>query len=190
MDINEAPHMNGTEESEALPPGHMRLATGVVLEVVEASIFAIEKVQRRLIAQEPKPPMVMSRDEAHQEPNESDPEYQKQMLIYKADLTEKTYEIALATGTRIVSLPEGFPTPESEEWSNDLAEFQIEVAQKNPFRYADWIKYVAGKGPTDFARLLKAVMMGVGTTEKEVAEALETFPGVAPRGIPDTANRP
>lgn len=185
-----APNRNGTEETEALPANHIQLATGVVLEVVEASIFAIQKVQSRLAKEEPQPPMVTSSDEAHQEPNESDPEYARQIAEWKANLVEKSYEVAVATGTKIVTLPDGFPNVESTEWSETLAVFGVEVAETGPLRYADWIKYEAAKGPSDFARLLKAVMTGIGTTEQEVAEAIATFQGVASGGGSDEAGSP
>ena len=184
---------NGVKEaldSAPLPDDQVRLRTGVVLRIVQPSLFAVTEVQRQMAREAPAVPTVRNVDQDRDEPNESDPDYIRAKEAHDALLGTRLYDVALVTGTEVVSVPEGFPTIDSDEWVDDLAFLGITAAPGGKARHSQWIKYIAAKETDEFTLLLKLVMGRIGTSEEEVAEALETFPGVATRGIPDTANRP
>ena len=162
----------------------LTLSTGVVLRLKRPSAWALTEVQRQMAREAPKPPVVYNADKDREEPNESDPRYWEALAEHATRLTERLYEVVIATGTEIASLPDGFPGPDDPIWRENLEAVGIELPPPDRKRpsYIAWIKYVAAPVNEDWQALYAPLLRQIGTAEEDVAAALAAFRGNTERG--------
>lgn len=153
------------------------LTTGVELEVFKPAILAIREVERQVNALRPKPPSIYREDKETNEENPEDPDYIAAFQEWQTEGTERQFNIALITGTRIARVPEGIAKLDSEEWHGILRVLGVELAKTKEERYIQWAKYVAAPELKDFFMIIGRVMSLIGVREEEVAEAVEAFRG-------------
>lgn len=169
---NDVPAVN--EDRDALL---ITLSSGVVLRRTQPAAWALTEVERQMAPQKPKPPMVDNPDRGRAEPNEADPDYQQELSDFYTLLTERRYQVVIATGTRVESVPEGVPGPESDEWVEMLAALGLPCPPNmgKTERYLRWVKYVAAPSNEDWSALYAPVLRQIGTPEEDVAAATEIF---------------
>lgn len=159
------------------------LSTGVELEIFKPAILAIREVERQINAQKPKPPSIYREDKETNEENPEDPDYINNIQTWQAEALERQFNIALITGTKIHSIPDGIAKFESEEWHGLLSVINVELEKSKEQRYIQWAKYVAAPELKDFFMIIGRVMSLIGVREEEVAEAVEAFRGDAERRV-------
>lgn len=153
------------------------LSTGVVLRLRQPSTWAVTEVVRQMMKDRPEPPVLPNPDRGRDEVNEADPDYQAALVAWDDRLLERKYEVVIATGTRVESLPADMPACESAEWLEVLAAVGLpQPAEMTATeRYIRWVKYVAAPALTDWIALIQGMQPRAGTPETEVAAAAETF---------------
>lgn len=160
------------------------LSTGVVLRLKQPSGWAVTEVTRQMMRERPKPPVLHNPDADRDEENEADPDYQAALTDWDNRLLERKYEVVIATGTEVESVPSGMPAPNDPAWEEMLAALGIpQPAEMTPTqRYIRWVKYVAAPAwPEDWMLLVLRTAPRAGTPEVEVAAAAESFRGDAQR---------
>lgn len=160
-----------SEEQENI----LELSTGVKLSVHKPSVFVIRAIEKKNQSLKPKPPMVMIEEKQREEPNDQHPDYLKALEEWEADGTERQYDVAIMTGTKLYSVPDDFPKPESEIWHDVLTLIDIPLGATEQQRYTQWVKFIAAPNPMDMGLILAKVMSMLGIRESEVAEAVEAF---------------
>lgn len=151
------------------------LSTGVVLRLKRAAAWALTEVQRQMALGQPKPPVYHNPDKGRDEVNEADPAYVEALAAHLLRLTERLYEVCVATGTEIVSLPEGLPPPQDDGWRDVLASVGIPLSDDPRRRYIEWVKYVAAPGNDDWNTVTTPLLRQVGTLEEDIAAAVALF---------------
>ncbi len=152
------------------------LSTGAVFKIRQVSPMLVSDLTRRY--PEPKVPMIKIEGKARSEPNPSDPDYIEAHEEWKHKMIAVAYDALVMFGTELVSLPEGLPGPESDEWVENMSLLGYEPDLSHPKRrYLAWVKYVAATNDEDVARLNGQVVAESGTPEEEVTKAAESFPG-------------
>ena len=157
-------------------------SVGVVLRLKQPSTWTLTAVNRQMDETEPKPPVIMNDNKGREEPNEADPAYIKAVESHYVRRLERLYEVTIATGTEIVSVPEGVPALDDPAWVERLTAFGVEVPASPTLRYAAWVKHVAVPGTEEWLALQNPLLRRVGTPEEDVAAAAATFRGNAERG--------
>lgn len=155
------------------------LTTGVELEIFKPAILAIREVERQVNAQRPKPPSVYREDKETEEENPEDPDYIAAVQEWQTEATERQFNIALITGTKIHSIPDNIAKFDSDDWHGILNVLGVELAKSKEEKYIQWAKYVAAPELKDFFMIIGRVMSLIGVREEEVAEAVEAFRGDA-----------
>lgn len=166
----------------AKQPDLLTVSTGVVFRLKQPSTWALTNVQQQLMREEPKVPMVFIESKGREEPNEADPAYIAALRRHASRISERLYEVVIATGTEVDSVPDGFPTFDQDSWRDTLLGVGVELSDDPRRRYVEWVKYWAATGELDWLQLYTPLLRKVGTSEADVAEATEAFRGVPERG--------
>lgn len=153
---------------------------GVRLKLGKVPNLIVQDATRRL--KEPTPPKVWIADKETEEENPNDPAYQKAQQEFEFERGMLAMSVYFVRGTRVLSIPEGFQTAESEEWSTELEEIAgLSIPNMGPRRYLAWLKYVA-LSDDDFHKLMTQIMRYSGTTlEVDVNRAADDFRNSPPR---------
>jgi hypothetical protein len=157
------------------------MSTGVVFRITQPSTWAITDVGRQMATEEPEVPMVYITDRDRSEPNASDPAYRKAYSAHLLRLIERQYEVMIATGTEVVSVPDGFPGVD-DDWRSRLLGVGVRLSDRPERRYVEWVKYVAAPLNEDWQALIAPLYRQVGTPEEDVAVAVAAFRSVPERG--------
>jgi hypothetical protein len=157
-------------------PGTWKSENGVVLKLKKVSRFVIVDMGRKIPV--PKIPVVYIEDKGRNEENPNDPDYIEALNEANYKRAMATVTASLTLGTEIVSLPEGMPGPDDDEWFSVLEALDIDVPKDNKrLRYSAWLKYIA-LDDNSFNDLIQLVFKFSGlTTEQEVAAAQNGFRG-------------
>lgn len=156
-------------------PEELTVSTGVVFRLRTPSAWAQTNVQRQMARTQPQPPIVHIEEKGRDEPNPADPAYLEALGQHELTLRERLYEVTIATGTEVLSVPDGFPTVEDESWRKTLLGAGVELSDNPDRRYIEWVKYCAAPANEDWLRLYSPLLRRVGTPEEDVAEATKTF---------------
>lgn len=170
-------------------PEELTLSTGVVLRVTTPSAWAMTAINRQLNASIPQPPMVDLPDRGRAEPNFSDPAYTQALLDHETLRHERLLEVGIATGTEVLSVPDGFSPWEDDGWRRRLEALGVELSdpEDRDRRYIEWVKFWACRLNTDWIAIVYPVLRKVGTPEEDVAAAVDTFRGEPERGTDHVA---
>lgn len=171
-----------TEEAEQRIQ-RITLTTGVVLRFKHVSPLAIRAASARIPM--PQVPVVEIPDRGRSEPNPNAPEYLKALQQWNKDQVDAALAIGIIQGTEIESIPDGMYKPEDDGWLDELEEmFAIIPGGEQPIqlrrepraaRYFDWVRYYALRDETDIFKLTQILTTGLVLTEREVAEAANSF---------------
>lgn len=164
------------------------LSTGIALRVkpVPGRILADAA---RLV---PKPaiPKVMNTDRGREELNPDDPGYIAALAEWAQQTSEASFNVALAVGTTVESIPDGMHGPDSDAWVEEVGSSYEVVGMESPIRrepakarYLDWLLYYAlGRDEDNFV-LTKVLFSTHMITREELADAINSFRGLAQRRI-------
>ncbi len=152
------------------------VSTGVQFHLKQPNLWLLMTLLKQLDKEEPLVPMI-DREDGRQEENPTSPTYQAALAMHRAHKSERMYELAIASGTEIGELPEGFSGVDDKEWEEVPRLIGIEIATDRLPRYIQWVKYNACPAPSDIKLLLEPVLQLMGIKEEEVDEALGRFPG-------------
>lgn len=151
------------------------LSTGVVLRGKAAPAMALIKVKAHFLR--PKPPLWKSETLGRMIENPDDPIYKEQLDNHKTESTAAMLNTLILLGTDLVSVPKGFPKPESDDWLDELYEIGIEIhPEKKRWRYLNWVMFKAAPKSQDTELISEVVGRLSGVSERDV-QAAEEFPG-------------
>lgn len=167
----------------------IRLSNGVVLRLKPIPPFVLERALAAI--PEPKPPLWTNPEKGREEENPLDPDYLEARDRHAAARIMAISNVAMAVGTEIDSLPEGFPPPESAEWAEDLSAVGIEVPERPAkARYVAWLRYKALERPEDISTITGLPLLLGGISEEEVGQAMAGFRRDEAGGVdPDAPTR-
>jgi hypothetical protein len=152
----------------------LTLESGVVIEFSKVSPFVIRK--RLMLLKEPKVPTVMIEAKGRAEENPFDPDYLAALASFREERGDLIIDCCVVLGSKLVSVPEGFPRPEDQSWVDDLALIGLTDVPENPkLRYLYWVRNVAMAGVDDFSGMMKIINGQQGISEEEVMEAAKAF---------------
>lgn len=166
-------------------------ADGVVLKLKPVSQVLIAARGRDIPI--PEPPMIaIEEKDGREEPYYGAPSYLKAMEDYNTRVNDLARISLLYLGTRLVEVPDDFPTPESTGWSEELEDPAVwgQDAMKVPTdvseRYVFWLSYIALARDNDLVEVIAAIRsLGGSVTQLAVLEAMDSFRG-STTGTTDT----
>lgn len=166
----------------------LKLKSGVVLDIRAVPSMVIAAVQSN--NPEPKPPVWRNEEKGRDESNPADPQYLKSVEEYKTALAMKINDAFLANGVRVLSLPEGKSTLESDEWIEGLDFVGLDVPREGIARRVAWLRWHV-LDDADFVDVISAIASAGGlVTETQVEEAAKSFRpdenGHTPTEVPAT----
>ena len=152
----------------------IRLSTGVVLTPKKVSPFLFQEVSNKF--KYPPVPKVFDENKDREIENPMHPAYLAACEEVDLNRSMAMIDGTIALGTTLVSIPEGFPTPDDEDWLDDLEGIEIVIDRNNKrLRYRTWIKYIAAPSVSDVQQILTKVLRTIGVKEDAVAEAIANF---------------
>lgn len=143
------------------------LSSGVVLEIIDVSPMLALDVSNKFKL--PSVPIIYDSEKEIGIPNPMDDEYLRQCEIVKMDQGNAILDVLIAKGTKLHSAPDGFATPESDAWLDDV-EFLLkyEIDRRPLARYLAWVRYIACVSQEDFTRLTEKAYAKLGVTQEAV----------------------
>lgn len=151
------------------------LKTGVEIEVRQVGYWIVADAVARI--KPPKVPKQFIEDKGREEENPAHPDYLAAMEDYQTQRTETFYRAYLYFGTSVLKAPKGMLSHE-EEWWEEFEAVGIPAPQNKVERYVQWLKLVACRGDADeLNRIANAVTAASGVTERDVADAADSFRG-------------
>lgn len=173
------------EVSESKEPRLLTLSNGIQLKMRSIPPLLYNTAANSIKA--PEVPKVYIKDDERFEDNPNDPDYLQAVTAYTLAQRLVMLNLMFLRGTEIVSIPDGLPRPEDDEWIENLEAdakiigFALEIPRANSReRYLSWMRLFALANAEDLAKAEVAVMRA-SLTEEEVAEAAETFRSVQER---------
>lgn len=150
------------------------LANGVVLEI---SPHPRSRILREIGWEKPpSPPVVTVDDKGHTEENPDDPAYQQTLQDFQLRMLVKARNAVLVFAAKVVSVPEGVPTVESDEWIETAEALGMEVKREpKALRLLDWLDFCAILTRQDEKLVNETLSSVAGTREREVAAAEAGF---------------
>ncbi len=158
----------------------MTLSNGIVFTVKAVPPILLNTVAREA-ATVPDPPVTWIDEKQREEPNPNDPAYKAEVARIEANAMVLMRNVAIAAGTAVKSVPDGYFLPEDDRWLETTA---IAYARKNGLainwedagdRYIAWVTFYACEDWNDIFQLEQLVYeLGV-LKRQEVNDALESF---------------
>ena len=153
----------------------IHLSTGVVLRGKAAPSLALVKVIAYF--PRPNPPEIFNDKLGRYIENGADPDYLKRVTAYETESAHAVLNVLILMGTELVSVPKGFPKPESDSWLEELGEFgMITKPENKSWRYLNWVMFKAAPTSDDTKKIQEVVGSLSGISENAV-QAAEQFPG-------------
>jgi len=143
------------------------LSTGVILELKEIPPMIMQEINKQAQKNKPKVPVVEIAEKGRKEENPNDPDYQRDMQLWEADLALKGIDGAILYGTSVSHVPDEIPKLEDVSWSEDIEIVGLDVPIKGKGRYLSWIKFVAAPTTEDLEILMTACTNMVGVTDRD-----------------------
>lgn len=171
----------------------LKLVNGIVLQCKPVPPLLLNAVMAEF--PDPEPPTVYLEEQGRNEPNPNDPAYRQALLDAGEARDLAVNNVVLATGTSIISIPEGYYKPEDEEWVAGIEfaarmagkEIKVEPAEGDPTtRYLQWLRWYACESGMDIALIQSLPYHLAGIREGEIDEVLDSFRGVPERGADPT----
>lgn len=154
----------------------VHLSSGVVLGLVPVSPTAFAELEERY--PDPKIPKVMDETRGREIENPMHPDYKKAVQVNEMRKALAAIDLAVVLGTRLISFPDTMLGPDSEEWRDRLFALghNERILASSTSRYLLWVKLVAACDAKDMTNLQVAVMRRMGVPERDVNDALKSFP--------------
>jgi hypothetical protein len=161
-------------ETAIAPSNEITLSSGVVLKRKDFPIMRIQAVAEQFPY--PDVPKVYNEQKNKWEQWAGSAEYAKMVEETDHKRGLAVVDTIMAVGTEVVSVPDDFPTVDSEDWIDELLHGSgIKVkADSKTARYLAWVKYVAVRDEGDLAKIMEFASRQAGTSEVNVAEQLHT----------------
>ena len=153
----------------------IRLSSGVVLKGKKANPITLIEVMSSF--PRPKPPVWQHPTMGREMENPDDPDYKDRVKAWELEMASATLMAFILLGTDLVSVPEGFSTPESDGWIEDYQLLNLDTRPNNArWRYLKWVTFKAVVDEKDLELIRDLVGRLSGVSEKSV-ESAEEFPG-------------
>lgn len=167
---------NQVEKSESGEPDNLiRLSTGVVLKGRKANPLILLDVMASFVP--PTPPTVYMETMGRMIENAADPDYLVRRDAYKTESSNALVQAMVLLGTKLETLPKGFPGPKSDAWIEDMRILGLQVfPEKENWRYLKWVLHVACVDEHDIA-LIQEVVGRLTGLSKQAVKTAEEFPG-------------
>lgn len=184
------------EKTEARENVKKQKQEKTTVEMSNGVIFTVKKVPQIAFADlrdslpEPSPPIFYNKDYDREEPNLNDPRYISEHANWEVKMSTGVVNLTLMFGSEISHIPDNVPTPESEEFKEEL-ELTLSVmgwdkrdirSMSKKQRYLFWVKYKGApregsgeKDTGDLGKLIGAIGSMSGVPEEDVATAVEKF---------------
>lgn len=155
-------------------PEIIEVSTGVKFSLKKPSLWLLMALDEQFDKSAPPVPQT-ERENGRMEDNPNAPSYKAALDRHMAKKAQRVYELAIASGTTVVEVPEGFYGIEDKAWEAVPRFVGVEIAADGLDRYIQWVKFHACPDPNDILLLLTPVMKLIGTNEEEVQDALNRF---------------
>lgn len=160
------------------------LSTGVVLRFRPVSPTVLDRARQAVPV--PQPPVVYNEARDRSEPNPNHPDYLAAVRAYDEQLVLAAWRAAAILGTKIESLPEGFPGPFEDRWIEELeaglpegqtldVQRELTNERERNARYFQWLSLYAFGTEEDAFTVAAIAPSTVSLTEEEVAAYVESF---------------
>lgn len=169
--------------------GLVELGTGVVIRPKALNQDTFLSILARF--PEPLIPTVYDEGRGRTIENPDDPDYLDKVKWRNVELAQAMTLATYALGVEVVSIPDGFPGPNDEDWLDERMVAGLASGNSPRARLMDWLRHKATintseRVPGDNARIMRAVGRLTGTVEADVSEAAKSNGRAAGR---DTAIR-
>lgn len=182
-DENVSKVVEGVEEAEERERGILEsvtLSTGVELKLKPVPKQLILQVTSKFKL--PKVPTYFNESKGRDEENPDDPDYQEAAEQYLTDIAVATTDVVFLRGTEIISIPKGFPGPDSKDWKAEMEILGMSMIDNKRARYLAWIKGMAAPLDSDISILMEEIGRQTGVSEKDTEEAVKRFQRLTGRG--------
>jgi len=146
-------------------------STGVVVRTKRVPPMVLGELTRKY--KKPQAPRVKNAFIGTEEYNYADPDYNKAVDEWNTEITFGMVDVYLVMGTEIVSIPDGFPELDSDDWTEDFEIIGIEISEKKKGRYLQYMKFVVLPDPDDINAIVDSCSRKSGVPEEDVQEAAE-----------------
>lgn len=158
-----------------------KLSSGVVLKFRTISPMLLKRAVRSVPI--PEIPKFMHPSKDRMEPNPSDPDYQRDLILAHSARLEALLKLFYALCVDVESKPDGFPGPDDPEWLEELS--YAGIADLHPddpkLRQIEWLELYATKSEWDYQVLFFNCLRRFGLMESEVMASFQFFLDRAPR---------
>ncbi len=162
------------ESEQAKDDGFIHLSTGVILSPKKVTPFLFQSITLQF--KDPDVPVVWIEAKQREEANPMHPSYIKAKEETEMMRSMALIDAVIALGTKLVSIPADFQSPDSEEWLDDLEAAEIKIDRNNRrLRYRTWVKFVAAPSVDDVQLIISKVLNTLGVSEEMVATATANF---------------
>lgn len=164
---------------------------GVKLHLQKVNAFLIAEAVGKV--KFPDVPVVHIEEDDRDEENPNDPVYIAKLQDANVLRNSTSYNVSIAMGTYCERgwVPDGIDYVDGTKWPELMEYAGVDVPDKRLARYVAWVKYYVLVDHDELNELVTAILTYGGILqEKEVQEAIETFPDTTERssdnGTPDT----
>lgn len=172
--VTAAAEVSEEEDKEKSSPREIRLSSGVVLHLRPVPPFLVRKVASKI--ERPKVPVVDMPEKGRKEENPSDPDYEAALEEYEEKTFDAGFNLMLARGVDIVSVPEGMSGVDDEGWIEELKDFDIDLEVSSPSaRKISWLRLCALTTTIDVMNVSQGLSRLTGMGEEEVESAVSSF---------------
>ena len=166
--------------SEKEVPSDIMLSSGVQLHLKKSPPFVVAQAVSNI--HRPEIPMWTNEDKQREEPNPTDPAYEKALLEYHGATGTAIMNALLLFGVDIEEVPDKLPAVGSDDWLEALTYLGIEKPKTEQIRKLLWLKTVALTEDDDIQAVSTALFAIQGIGEEEVSKAIEAFRSGGERG--------
>lgn len=151
----------------------IELSTGVILKQKTVPVLRAQA----LISRFKYPPVPELYDEKKDRMirNPNSPEYMQMKAEIDTERGLAVIDLAIASGTEMVHVPDHLPKLDDEEWLTELVETGVilKAPESKAGRYLAWVKYNAIGTAEDMQAIGAAAGLSFGVSERQVATSLE-----------------
>lgn len=166
--------------------GTLELSNGIVLKIKPIPPLFMSAVVSEF--KSPDIPKVYIAEDDRWEENPNDPNYLKEMTEIILAQNLAINDMAMAMGTEIISVPDGYYLPDEDAWIDQVkfaasitgVELNIDKDDKIK-RYICWLRFYALETGADASLATGLPMELAGVREEEVDEAIESFRSASKR---------
>lgn len=177
MDEEQTRVMDAVEQATSILANEFRTKSGVILRTRKVKTSIVRNAWKAL--KEPKPPMIWIEALGRYEENPNDPSYGEAIGNYNLARADATQNVYLMLGCDVKYVPDGYPLPGDDSWTEALEELELTIPSKDKpgARKVAWLLYHVLEDQVEQAELQKQIMRMSGLVlEEDVKEAEDSFP--------------